>query len=63
MDSDSCNVIYVDRNGYRDRLLEPSTEYLHETGDLRANLELLMNAFGHGKCVTWCGWLFFANSA
>ncbi|KAI1353064.1 hypothetical protein F5Y01DRAFT_67179 [Xylaria sp. FL0043] len=48
MDSDtSCNVIYVDRNVYKNRLLGLPDADLHETGDLRANLELLLNAFGH----------------
>ncbi|KAI0434065.1 hypothetical protein F5Y09DRAFT_4715 [Xylaria sp. FL1042] len=48
MDSDtSCNVIYVDRNVYKNRLLRLPGADLHETGDLRTNLELLLNAFGH----------------
>jgi hypothetical protein len=49
MDSDTCNVIYVDRNVYQDRLLGSPTVDLNETGELRANLELLLNAFGHGQ--------------
>ncbi|TGJ84516.1 hypothetical protein E0Z10_g4220 [Xylaria hypoxylon] len=52
MDSDTCNVIYVDRNVYKDRLLELPTEDLHETGELRANLTLLLNAFGHVHVCT-----------
>ncbi|KAI1148068.1 hypothetical protein F4825DRAFT_454848 [Nemania diffusa] len=46
MDSDTCNVIYVDRNVYKSRFLGSRTAELHETGDLRANLELLLSAFG-----------------
>ncbi|KAI1821329.1 HD-domain/PDEase-like protein [Xylaria intraflava] len=47
MDRDTCNIIYVDRNVYQDRVLRSPTAYLHETGELRANLELLLNAFDH----------------
>ncbi|KAI0971632.1 hypothetical protein F4678DRAFT_70119 [Xylaria arbuscula] len=48
MDIDSCcNVIYVDRNVYKDRLLTLSAADFHETGDLRVNLKLLLHAFGH----------------
>ncbi|KAI0480523.1 HD-domain/PDEase-like protein [Xylariaceae sp. FL0804] len=47
MDSATCNVIYVDRNVSQDRLLGPSAEEVGETGELRDNLELLLNAFGH----------------
>ncbi|KAI1502731.1 hypothetical protein F5X99DRAFT_417718 [Biscogniauxia marginata] len=46
MDSATCNVIYVDRNVLRDRLLGSSAAELEETGELRINLELLVNAFG-----------------
>ncbi|KAI5926621.1 HD-domain/PDEase-like protein [Camillea tinctor] len=46
MDSATCNVIYVDRNVLRDRLLGSSSGELEETGALRDNLELLVNAFG-----------------
>ncbi|KAI0909809.1 hypothetical protein F4823DRAFT_407599 [Ustulina deusta] len=53
MDSDTCcNVIYVDRNVYKDRLLRLPTTDLHETGELRANVELLLNAFGHVHLCT-----------
>ncbi|KAI1128512.1 hypothetical protein F5Y10DRAFT_173495 [Nemania abortiva] len=52
MDSDTCNVIYVDRNVYESRLLGSHTADLRETGDLRANLELLLNAFGHVHVCT-----------
>lgn len=52
MDSDTCNVIYVDRNVHAPRLVRSSTAELHETGELRSNLELLLNAFGHGELVT-----------
>ncbi|KAI0448937.1 hypothetical protein F5B21DRAFT_77950 [Xylaria acuta] len=47
MDSNTCNVIYVDRNVYEDRLIESPTAELLETGELRANLRLLLDAFGH----------------
>ncbi|GAP88490.2 putative 3 5 -cyclic nucleotide phosphodiesterase [Rosellinia necatrix] len=47
MDSDTCNVIYVDQNVHKRRLLKLPTADLRETGELRANLELLLNAFGH----------------
>ncbi|KAI1191249.1 hypothetical protein F5B17DRAFT_329052 [Nemania serpens] len=47
MDSDICNLIYVDRNVHESRLLASPTAELRETGELRANLELLLNAFGH----------------
>ncbi|KAI0105422.1 hypothetical protein GGR51DRAFT_186941 [Nemania sp. FL0031] len=52
MDSDICNVIYVDRNVYKSRLLGSSAADLLETGDLRANLKLLLNAFGHVHVCT-----------
>ncbi|GAW11209.1 hypothetical protein ANO14919_005510 [Xylariales sp. No.14919] len=52
MDSDTCNVIYVDRNVYKDRLLELSAADLHETGELRANLTLLLKAFGRVHLCT-----------
>ncbi|KAI3336401.1 HD-domain/PDEase-like protein [Xylariaceae sp. AK1471] len=52
MDSNTCNVIYVDRNVYQDRLLGSPTADLKETGELRANLELLLNAFGHVHLCT-----------
>ncbi|KAH9898896.1 HD-domain/PDEase-like protein [Xylariomycetidae sp. FL2044] len=47
MDSSTCNVIYVDRNVLQDRLIGSSDiEDLGESGELRENLELLVNAFG-----------------
>ncbi|KAI1429242.1 hypothetical protein F5Y12DRAFT_797491 [Xylaria sp. FL1777] len=53
MDNDTgCNVIYVDRNVYKDRLLRLPATDLHETGELRANLKLLLNAFGHVHLCT-----------
>lgn len=51
MDSDICNLIYVDRNVHESRLLASPTAELRETGELRANLELLLNAFGHGELI------------
>ncbi|KAI1437727.1 hypothetical protein GGR50DRAFT_23300 [Xylaria sp. CBS 124048] len=51
MDRDSCHIIYVDRNVYQDRVLR-SPAYLHETGELRANLELLLNTFEHVHLCT-----------
>ncbi|KAI0128919.1 3'5'-cyclic nucleotide phosphodiesterase [Xylariales sp. AK1849] len=51
MDSATCNVIYVDRNVRDDTLLSASstetdvTAALGETGQLRANLSLLIDAF------------------
>ncbi|KAI1117937.1 hypothetical protein F5Y14DRAFT_291030 [Nemania sp. NC0429] len=47
MDSDICNVIYVDRNVHESRLLGSPPVDLRETGELRANLELLLHAFGN----------------
>ncbi|KAH8165066.1 hypothetical protein CIB48_g3202 [Xylaria polymorpha] len=47
MDSNTCNVIYVDRKIYEGRLIESPTTELLETADLRANLKLLLDAFGH----------------
>ncbi|KAJ8127855.1 hypothetical protein O1611_g5781 [Lasiodiplodia mahajangana] len=52
MDNDTCNVIYVDRNVYKSRLLGSPAADLHETGDLRANLKLLLNAFGRVHVCT-----------
>jgi hypothetical protein len=52
MDSATCNVIYVDRAVYQSRLLESPTVDLYETGELRENLELLLNAFGPSEFVT-----------
>ncbi|KAF2972164.1 hypothetical protein GQX73_g1442 [Xylaria multiplex] len=52
MDSNTCNIIYVDRNVYKDRLLESSTADFRETGELRANLTLLLNAFGRVHLCT-----------
>ncbi|KAI0400395.1 hypothetical protein F4802DRAFT_602108 [Xylaria palmicola] len=52
MDSATCNVIYVDRNAHKDRLLGSPTTDLDETGDLRANLKLLLDAFGHVHLCT-----------
>ncbi|KAI1168100.1 hypothetical protein F5B18DRAFT_348235 [Nemania serpens] len=52
MDSDICNVVYVDRNVHGSRLLGLPTADLRETGELRANLELLLNAFGHVHLCT-----------
>ncbi|RYC61193.1 hypothetical protein CHU98_g5018 [Xylaria longipes] len=49
MDSNPCNVIYVDRNVCENRLIESSTAELLETGELRTNLKLLLDAFGHGE--------------
>ncbi|CAJ2509963.1 Uu.00g058630.m01.CDS01 [Anthostomella pinea] len=46
MESAKCNVIYVDRNATQSRLLGPSTAELEEAGELRDNLDLLVNAFG-----------------
>ncbi|KAI0857253.1 hypothetical protein F4860DRAFT_367597 [Xylaria cubensis] len=46
MERNTCNVIYVDRNVYEDRSIESPAELL-ETGDLQANLKLLLDAFGH----------------
>ncbi|KAK5631987.1 hypothetical protein RRF57_007701 [Xylaria bambusicola] len=36
-----------DRDVYKNRLLRSPATDLHETGDLRANLNLLLNTFGH----------------
>ncbi|KAI1180123.1 hypothetical protein F4777DRAFT_599038 [Nemania sp. FL0916] len=47
MDSDTCNVVYVDRNVHRSRLLSSPSAELHESGDLQANIKLLLEAFGH----------------
>ncbi|KAI2637354.1 HD-domain/PDEase-like protein [Xylaria nigripes] len=52
MERDACNIIYVDRNVYQDRLLRSPAAYLHETGELRANLEMLLNAFDHVHLCT-----------
>ncbi|KAJ2984927.1 hypothetical protein NUW58_g5805 [Xylaria curta] len=52
MDSNTCNVIYVDRNVCKDRLLGSPAADFHETGELRANLELLLNAFGQVHLCT-----------
>ncbi|OTB08628.1 hypothetical protein M426DRAFT_7361 [Hypoxylon sp. CI-4A] len=46
MDSATCNVIYVDRNVVEDRLLGHERTELPETGELRDNLGLLLDAFG-----------------
>ncbi|KAI5859321.1 HD-domain/PDEase-like protein [Durotheca rogersii] len=46
MDSATCNVIYVDRNVHEDRILRLSSAKLSESGELRANLGLLLDAFG-----------------
>ncbi|KAI1267357.1 HD-domain/PDEase-like protein [Xylariaceae sp. FL1019] len=51
MDSATCNVIYVDRNICQERLLGPDTDLL-ESGELRVNLELLINAFKHVHICT-----------
>ncbi|KAI1363713.1 hypothetical protein F5Y08DRAFT_340421 [Xylaria arbuscula] len=47
MDNDICNVIYVDKNVYESGLVSLPAADLRETGHLRANLNLLLNAFGH----------------
>ncbi|KAI1078422.1 HD-domain/PDEase-like protein [Whalleya microplaca] len=52
MDSATCNVIYVDRNLLEDRLLWPAGAVVPETGELRDNLELLLNAFGNVHTCT-----------
>lgn len=52
MDSATCNVIYVDRNVLEDRLLGPTGTELSESGELRDNLALLLNAFGDGRFMT-----------
>ncbi|KAI0390531.1 HD-domain/PDEase-like protein [Xylariaceae sp. FL0594] len=52
MDINTCNVVYVDRNVYQDRLLESRTSDILEAGDLRANLELLLSSFGHVRLCT-----------
>lgn len=52
MDSETCNVIYVDRNVHKPRLVSSPAAELHETGELRSNLELLLNAFGHVHLCT-----------
>ena len=49
MDNDICNVIYVDRNVCESRLVSLPATDLQETGDLRANLDVLLDAFGHGE--------------
>ncbi|KAI8963905.1 3',5'-cyclic-nucleotide phosphodiesterase regA [Daldinia sp. FL1419] len=46
MDSTTCNVIYVDRNVLEDRSLGSESTELHESGELRDNLGLLLDAFG-----------------
>ncbi|KAI0380897.1 HD-domain/PDEase-like protein [Hypomontagnella monticulosa] len=46
MDSETCNVIYVDRNVHEDRLLGSTGTELSESGELRNNLALLLDAFG-----------------
>ncbi|KAI8635069.1 HD-domain/PDEase-like protein [Xylariaceae sp. FL1651] len=52
MDSATCNIIYVDRKVHQDRLLRSFTADVYETGELRTNLELLLNAFGHVHLCT-----------
>ncbi|KAI0010145.1 HD-domain/PDEase-like protein [Xylariaceae sp. FL0662B] len=52
MDSATCNVIYVDRNVLDDRTLWPSGPEMFESGELRDNLELLLNAFGNVHTCT-----------
>ncbi|KAI1450938.1 HD-domain/PDEase-like protein [Annulohypoxylon stygium] len=47
MDSATCNVIYVDRNVLEDRTLGSSGAEIPETGELRNNLGLLLDAFGN----------------
>ncbi|XDG00717.1 hypothetical protein ABKA04_000332 [Annulohypoxylon sp. FPYF3050] len=47
MDSATCNVIYVDRNVLEDRTLGSSGTEIPETGELRNNLGLLLDAFGN----------------
>ncbi|KAI1393707.1 HD-domain/PDEase-like protein [Hypoxylon trugodes] len=46
MDSATCNVIYVDRNVFEDRSLGSESTELPESGELRDNLGLLLDAFG-----------------
>ncbi|KAI1098206.1 HD-domain/PDEase-like protein [Jackrogersella minutella] len=46
MDSATCNVIYVDRNVLEDRFLGSDSTELSESGELRDNLGLLLDAFG-----------------
>ncbi|KAI0200417.1 hypothetical protein F4808DRAFT_450836 [Astrocystis sublimbata] len=47
MDSNTCNVIYVDRNVCDNRSIESPDEELLEIGELRGNLKLLLDAFGN----------------
>ncbi|KAL7627006.1 3',5'-cyclic-nucleotide phosphodiesterase [Parahypoxylon ruwenzoriense] len=51
MDSATCNVIYVDRNVIQDRTLGPSSVEVPESGELRDNLGLLLDAFGDGQSM------------
>lgn len=54
MDSATCNVIYVDRNVCDDAQLSSRSATsdvdaaLGQSGQLRANLSLLLDAFGDG---------------
>lgn len=48
MDSATCNVVYVDRNVLEDRFLGSDRTELSESGELRDNLGLLLDAFGDG---------------
>ncbi|KAI1326359.1 HD-domain/PDEase-like protein [Xylariaceae sp. FL0255] len=52
MDSSTCNVIYVDRNVSHKGALESTSTDFVETGELRTNLQLLINAFGQVHTCT-----------
>lgn len=57
MDSATCNVIYVDRNVHNAGRLTAASNTLEldatlgDSHGLRANLSLLLAAFGEGKCA------------